>query len=309
MLSEELVARLNDGGYKNWLKAGRCLLILKGGLHPVTSKHMRAFHRDLLLHNPVLQTQCHTAACRPRGNKFSMACRVCTEWQTVILRHHRQPGASVNWDNCVPPQWRTDYWEVAKAYMPRGQGKVKRADQCDASALLNLINFCDCFQSVETKYVREVIRYRNELMHSCELHVEDEWMKHYRMTLKRFIQQFSHVPQMERVGRDIDEMLTVDLSVCVSGLDKVDSVTVDKTELHAFHEGASSTDLIGQWEAELLREKLQELLHDDDDDDDDENMKDSEPLKRLSGFLQANSDLGARFSAELQTINSLQDRK
>ncbi|KAG7523799.1 hypothetical protein JOB18_003394 [Solea senegalensis] len=231
-----------------------------------------------------------------------MACRVCTEWQTVILRHHRHPGASVNWDNCVPPQWRTDYWEVAKAYMPRGQGKVKGADQCDASALLNLINFCDCFHSVDTKYVREVIRYRNELMHSCELHVKDEWMKHYRMTLKRFIQQFSHVPQMERVGRDIDEMLTVDLSVCVSGLDKVDSIQFD-----AVHEGASSTDLIGQWEAELLREKLQELLHDDDDDD--ENMKDSEPLKRLSGFLQANRDLGARFSAELQTINSLQDRK
>lgn len=40
--------------------------------------------------------------------------------------------------------------------MPRGQGKVKGAGQCDASALLNLINYCDCFQSVDLKFVREV---------------------------------------------------------------------------------------------------------------------------------------------------------
>lgn len=40
--------------------------------------------------------------------------------------------------------------------MPRGQGDVKAADQCDASALLNLINYCDCFRSVDLKCVREV---------------------------------------------------------------------------------------------------------------------------------------------------------
>lgn len=40
--------------------------------------------------------------------------------------------------------------------MPRGQGEVKGADQCDASALLNLINYCDYFQSVDLKCVREV---------------------------------------------------------------------------------------------------------------------------------------------------------
>lgn len=43
-----------------------------------------------------------------------------------------------------------------QAYMPRGQADVKAAAQCDASALLNLINFCDCFHSVDLKCVREV---------------------------------------------------------------------------------------------------------------------------------------------------------
>lgn len=44
----------------------------------------------------------------------------------------------------------------AQAYMPRGQTAVRVARQCDTAALLNLINFCDCFPSVDLKCVREV---------------------------------------------------------------------------------------------------------------------------------------------------------
>lgn len=40
--------------------------------------------------------------------------------------------------------------------MPRGYSEVKTVEQCDASALLNLINSCDCFLSVDVEYVREV---------------------------------------------------------------------------------------------------------------------------------------------------------
>lgn len=40
--------------------------------------------------------------------------------------------------------------------MPRGYSEVKTVEQCDASALLNLINSCDCFLSFDVEYVREV---------------------------------------------------------------------------------------------------------------------------------------------------------
>ncbi|XP_040911309.1 uncharacterized protein CXorf38 homolog [Toxotes jaculatrix] len=305
---EELVARLNDREYKNWLKAGRCLLILKDGLHPFINQHMRAFHGDLLNQHALLRKPCQTSSCKPKGNKLSSVCRLCSEWQKTILRHHRQPDATVNWDNCYPPSWRTDHWEVAKAYMPRGQGKVTGADQCDASALLNLINYCDCFQFGDPKFVRQVIRYRNELMHSSELHVKDEWMRHYQTTLKHFVQQFSHVPQMAKAGQEIEEILTVDLSICVSGMDRLDSVSPDGLQSDSVLQWETSPDLISQWEAELLQERLQELLHPDDADDDDTKTRDTEQLRSLGGFLQANRDLGERFSAELQAINSLETR-
>ncbi|XP_040000579.1 uncharacterized protein CXorf38-like isoform X1 [Xiphias gladius] len=307
MVREQLVVRLNDREYKNWLKAGRCLLILKDGLHPFIGQQMRAFHGDLLNQNPLLRKPCETSSCKPKGNKLSRLCRLCTAWQTAILRHHRQPDATVNWDNCFPPSWRTDPWEVAKAYMPRGQGKVKGADQCDASALLNLINYCDRFQFVDPKFVREVIRYRNELMHSCELRMKDEWMRHYQTSLKHLVQQFSHIPQMAKVGQEIDKMLAVDLLICVSGVDQLDSGDLDGLECDSVHQGEPSANLISQWEAELLQERLQELLHADDNDD--TKTQDAEQLRGLGGFLQANSDLGERFSAELQTINSLEARK
>uniref|UniRef100_UPI0037E8D6DF uncharacterized protein CXorf38 homolog n=1 Tax=Semicossyphus pulcher TaxID=241346 RepID=UPI0037E8D6DF len=305
MVLEELAVRLNDREYKNWLKAGRCLLILKEGLHPFITQHMRAFHGDLLNKNTLLRKPCETSSCRPKGNKLSSACRSCSAWQTEILRHHRQRDVSVNWDNCSPPHWRTDHWELAKAYMPRGQGKVKGADQCDASALLNLINFCDCF-SVDHKLVREVIRHRNELMHSCELGVKDDWMRHYQSALRNLLRQFSHVPQMATAARQIEEMLTVDLSIWVSGLDRVDSADLARFESDSVSQWETSADLIGQWEAELLQERLQELLHDDDDDT---KTRDAEQLRSLGGFLQENRDLSERFSAELKAINSLEARQ
>ncbi|KAF3850528.1 hypothetical protein F7725_012300 [Dissostichus mawsoni] len=62
-------------------------------------------------------------------------------------------------------------------------------------------------------------------------------------------------------------------------------------------------DSVSQWEAELTK-RLQELLHAADHD-----TQDTEQLKSLSSFLQANRDLGERFSAELQAIDSLQAKE
>ncbi|XP_014046992.2 uncharacterized protein CXorf38 homolog isoform X2 [Salmo salar] len=262
MVHEELSARLNDGGYKNWLKAGYCLLKLREGLHPFTDTEMRSFHRNLVTRNPGLRRPCRSG-CRSKGNQLYSVCVVCAEWRTVILRHHTNPRGMVNWGNCRPPLWYQDHWELAKAYMPRGQAGVKGAALCDASALLNLLNFCSHFNYVDQHCVREVIRCRNELMHSCEMRVCDQWMRRY-------------------------QMLAVDLSVLVPGVDQVDGSVPEGLEP------------ISQWEMDLLRERLQELLTD---------TQDTEELLRLRDFLLANRDLSDQFSSELQTITSMETQR
>ncbi|CAK6952082.1 uncharacterized protein CXorf38 homolog [Scomber scombrus] len=304
MVHGQLEVRLNDREYKNWLKAGRCLLILKEGLHPFVNRQMRDFHRYLLNQDVLRQTPCKTS-CRSRGNKLSQVCRACSVWQNVILRHHRQPDCTVNWDNCFPPSWRTDHWEVAKAFMPRGQVKVKGAHECDASALLNLINYCNYFH-VDVKYVKEVIRYRNELMHSCDFRVTDDWMRRYRTSLTHLVQQFSNVPEMAATEQQINDMLAVDLSISASGCDQRDSAL----EFDSDSQPKISADIISQWEAELLQERLEELLHAAAAPaDDDTETLDAEQLRTLGGFLQTNTDLAERFSSELQAINSLKAGK
>ncbi|TNM98036.1 hypothetical protein fugu_014282, partial [Takifugu bimaculatus] len=153
--------------YINWLKASYCLKLLKDGLLPFITHQMKGFHADLLSRNCRLKEPCKNF-CRTRGTTFHIRCIVmhvccicssahhagtCEEWKKTILRHHRQKNVTLNWGNCSPPQWRTAYWELAKAYMPRGYSEVKTVEQCDASALLNLINSCDCFLSVDVDYV------------------------------------------------------------------------------------------------------------------------------------------------------------
>ncbi|KAM6919076.1 uncharacterized protein CXorf38-like [Xenentodon cancila] len=238
---------------------------------------------------------------------ISSLCRLCSEWQKAILAHHRHPDATtINWANCCPPNWRTNHWELAKAYMPRGQAKVKGADQCDTSALLNLINYCKYFCYVDPKLVRQVIQYRNELMHSCEFRIKDEWMRHYGTTLKQFVQQFSQVPQMATVEKQIEDILSVDLSICVLGVDRMDSAgLLDGLQADSVTQLETSLEQISQWETELLQEMSQECMHAAPEDHDDSVTQDTEQLKRLGGFLEANKDLSERFSTILQAINCL----
>ncbi len=65
--------------------------------------------------------------------------------------------------------------------------------------------------------VCQVIRYRNELMHSCELHMKDEWMRLFRATLKKLVRQFSHVSHMATAGQQI-EQVSMFICGCVSSL-------------------------------------------------------------------------------------------
>lgn len=64
-------------------------------------------------------------------------------------------------------------------------------------------------------------------------------------------------------------MLAVDLSIWISGVDQMDSVHLQGLETDSLSKWESTANLISQWEAELLQEKLEELLHAADDDDDE----------------------------------------
>lgn len=75
MVLPELAARLNCTEYKNWMKAGYCLLLLRGCLQGFVGREMVAFHRGLLASAPGLSpgTTCRSGSrCSPRARQVSI---------------------------------------------------------------------------------------------------------------------------------------------------------------------------------------------------------------------------------------------
>lgn len=76
MVLSELAARLNCTEYKNWVKAGHCLLLLRGCLQGFVAREVLAFHRGLLAATPSLGPR---AACRS-GSRCSPRARQVSPW-------------------------------------------------------------------------------------------------------------------------------------------------------------------------------------------------------------------------------------
>nr|XP_014434451.1 uncharacterized protein CXorf38 homolog isoform X2 [Pelodiscus sinensis] len=200
-----LEARLNCAEYKNWLKAGHCLLVLRDALRRFAGEQLQAFHRQLLARLAPLG--CCRGRCRPRSKQFQSNCSVCAEWKKEILKHHTNKNGEIHWENCKPELWPSDSWELAKAYMPRGQMNISGPEKCDASALLNLFNFCNHFKGIDQKKVREVIRCRNELMHSSEMKASSLWMEEFGKKVENLLKEFQNVPEVMEASRKIEKNL------------------------------------------------------------------------------------------------------
>lgn len=74
MVLSELAARLNCTEYKNWVKAGHCLLLLRSCLQGFVGREVLAFHRGLLAAVPGLgpHTACRGGSlCSPRARQVS----------------------------------------------------------------------------------------------------------------------------------------------------------------------------------------------------------------------------------------------
>ena len=157
----DVLSRMNDKGYHNWLLVGQSLLHMKLGLEGFADKVMTAFHTQLQQkHSPKT---CTNATCISKNIvydskgqsheywKFKSPCptQVCQNWLTDIAREMKNVRAKnqVYWTNTNVQLWPKERWEVAKAYMERGQQAIKTSSESDASSLLTLIGNCKFFLS------------------------------------------------------------------------------------------------------------------------------------------------------------------
>ncbi|XP_048192468.1 uncharacterized protein CXorf38 homolog isoform X2 [Perognathus longimembris pacificus] len=184
MVLSELAARLNCNEYKNWVKAGHCLLLLRSCLQGFVGREVLSFHRDLLATAPGLgpRATCSGGSrCQPRARQFQPQCPVCAEWKQAILRHHVHRNGDVYWGNCRPGRWPLDAWEVAK-----------------------------------------VIKCRNEIMHSSDMKVSSMWLTDFQMKIQNFLREFKNIPEIVAAYSRIEQLLTSDWAVYIPEEDQRD---------------------------------------------------------------------------------------
>ncbi|KAF6090259.1 hypothetical protein HJG60_003503 [Phyllostomus discolor] len=299
MVLSELAARLNCAEYKNWVKAGQCLLLLRGCLQGFIGQEMLAFHRGLLASAPGLgpRAACHSGSrCSPRARQFHPQCQVCAEWKREILKHHTNRNGDVHWGNCRPGRWPVDAWEVAKAFMPRGLADKTGPKECDAAALLSLINSCDHFV-VDRKKVTEVIKCRNEIMHSSEMKVSSAWLRDFQMKIQNFLEEFQNIPEIVEVYSTIEQLLTSDWAVHIPEEDHRDGGEYE-TGIYL------SESQVNEIEVEFLKEKLQEIYLQAKEHEvlPEEILNQLEVVKE---FLRNNEDLRNGLTEDMQKLDSL----
>lgn len=84
MVLSELAARLNCTEYKNWVKAGHCLLLLRSCLQGFVDREVLSFHRGLLAAVPGLGPH---ATCRG-GSRCSPRARQVSWWAWTWAHVH-----------------------------------------------------------------------------------------------------------------------------------------------------------------------------------------------------------------------------
>ncbi|KAM4795708.1 uncharacterized protein CXorf38 homolog [Rhinophrynus dorsalis] len=291
MAPSGLLHRLNCIEYKNWIKAGQCLLLLKGSLQEYIAREMEIFHKQLVCRIPPPRVRCQ---CRAKGKQFQPVCPACAEWKRHILGHHSLRNAEIYWGNCNPSLWSTHYWEVAKAYMPRGHADKKGPQQCDAAALLNLINACDHFRVCDLSKVREVIKCRNDIMHSSDMKVSAAWLGDFGNKMQNFISEFKHIPGLKEQGGKIQEVLLSDWAV--EDLDEFDALAL-----------ACDKEIpisLGEVEMELIQQMIQEINLQIEDCDTLSN-EDLDNIQKLKTFLFDHKDLQSHFQGEVEKLDSM----
>ncbi|XP_058514998.1 uncharacterized protein CXorf38 homolog isoform X2 [Ochotona princeps] len=184
MVLSELAARLNCTEYKNWVKAGHCLLLLRSCLQGFVGQEVLSFHRSLLAATPSLgpRATCRGGSrCSPRARQFQPQCEVCAEWKRQILKHHVNRNGDVHWGNCRPGLWPVDAWEVAK-----------------------------------------VIRCRNEIMHSSDMKVSSPWLQDFQVKIQNFLSEFKTIPEIVAANSRIEQLLLSDWAVYLPEGDQLD---------------------------------------------------------------------------------------
>ncbi|CAB4033937.1 Hypothetical predicted protein [Paramuricea clavata] len=154
---EEWKKRLNDSGYKNWLKVSLALIESKEALHDFTENVIVVLHNDIKTR--LGSGKCTTpSACNMRkGGGItgkSPPCPSCAQW---VIEIKKQSNGQLQWKNADPTKWHNLPWEIAKCFMNAQEITLKHLK--------------------DKKLPKDVRKVRNDLMHCATMSFSDAEMQ------------------------------------------------------------------------------------------------------------------------------------
>ena len=180
---DEWKKRLNDSGYKNWLKVSLALIESKEALHDFTENVIVVLHNDIKTR--IGSGKCTAAsACNMRKGSgvTGKSCPSCAQW---VIEIKKQSNGQLHWKNTDSTKWHNVPWEIAKCFM-NSQGDKTTAsantgpDTTDLSGMLNILVNCMEFNLNHLKdkeLPKDVRKVRNDLMHCATMSFSDAEMQ------------------------------------------------------------------------------------------------------------------------------------
>ena len=185
MAKEEWKKRLNDPGYKNWLKVSLALIQSKEALHKFAGDVIDAVHTDI---KTRVGTGTCDGSCNTRGKHGGVggkepSCPNCVKWVKEIKA--QRSNGQLHWKNADPKIWPNVPWEIAKCFMNAQGDKATAAavtgpNKTDLSGMLNVLINCKEFKRNHIKDIKlaeNVRSVRNDLMHCATMSFKEAEMK------------------------------------------------------------------------------------------------------------------------------------
>ncbi|XP_060552618.1 uncharacterized protein LOC132713930 [Ruditapes philippinarum] len=215
--------KLRDKKYNNWVKAQLAVLFTKEGVEPFVCNEIKQFQlkclHDICYVNELPSGTCCSSCCTEnlvkcptnricnvsygkctyhrnvttRYNSSGCPNKICHNLKTEIQNAHRYYGPS--YKNSDATQWCSNFWEVAKCFMPPdGYKDRSSATETDFNGIISVIlNHKDFHGKVHEdlnkkinifEKVREIGR---KVRHSSTLEVEDSDLHHYFQLLQQML--------------------------------------------------------------------------------------------------------------------------
>ncbi|XP_060565234.1 uncharacterized protein LOC132724397 [Ruditapes philippinarum] len=288
--------KLLDKKYNNWVKAQLAVLFTKEGIEPFVCHEIKQFQLKCLddicynsgLFSGTLCSRCCTenvikcptnricnvgrGRCsyhRNAATRYTPAgCpnKICHNFTTEIQNVHRYNGPS--YKNTDATQWCSNFWEVAKCFMPPDGYKDKAsAAETDFNGIISVILNYKHFQGKlhdnlnnKTNMFEEARDIGRKVRHSSTLEVEDTDLQNYFKLLQKLLSDHVFLATDTHAQNAKKKLIELENDTLVIGKDDIRKVLDDVAKAVQDKMKAGLDEHYDRIKLDMIKRKQEDLL-------------------------------------------------